>query len=81
MEFIRTHLAIVREKGHEWQLNVAWKAVALVAALTLAAHFVAQKSFDKKGLAQLASHGPARISKEKPWRVEASRREQAKKGE
>jgi len=64
MEFIHTHLAQVREKGYEWQLNVAWKTVALVAALTLAAHFVAQKSFDKKGLAQLALKGSG-LSKEK----------------
>ena len=69
MEFIRTHLARVREKGYEWQLNVAWKTVALVAALTLAAHFVAQKSFDKKGLAQLASKGSVGIAKEKARRV------------
>jgi hypothetical protein len=57
MEFIRHQLAIVREKGLQWQLNVAWKVAALVAALTLAAHGLSQKTFDKQGLAQLASKG------------------------
>ena len=70
MEFIRRHLALVREKGYEWQLNVAWKTVALVATLTLAAHFVAQKSLDKEGLAQVASKGSVGISKEKARRVD-----------
>jgi hypothetical protein len=69
MEFIRTHLVLVREKGYEWQLNVAWKTVALVAALTLAAHLMAQKSLDKKGLSQLASKGSVGMSKEKARRV------------
>ena len=70
LEFIRTHLALVREKGYEWQLNVPWKTVALVAALTLAAHFVAQRSFDKKGLAQVASKASVGIAKEKARRVD-----------
>jgi hypothetical protein len=70
MEFIRHHLAVVREKGLQWQLNVAWKAAALVGALTLAAHLLGQKSFDKHGLAQLASKG-APTSKGQPRRAEA----------
>ena len=70
MEFIRRYLAVVREKGHEWQLNVAWKAVAVVGALTLAAHFAGQQSFDKHGLAQLASKGSPAL-KDKPRRTEA----------
>jgi hypothetical protein len=57
MEFIRRHLAIFREKGLRWQLNVAWKAAAMVGALTLAAHAAGQKTFDKQGLAQLTSKG------------------------
>jgi hypothetical protein len=56
-EFIRHHLEIVREKGHEWQIKVAWKTIALVAALSFAAHTTYQKSFDRKGLAQLAVKG------------------------
>jgi hypothetical protein len=72
MEFVRTHLALVREKGHEWQLHVTWKSLVVVGALTVAAHFT-QKSFDKKGLAQLASKGSVGVSREKPRRVEASR--------
>jgi hypothetical protein len=35
MEFIRHYLAVLREKGLRWQLNVAWKAAAMVGALTL----------------------------------------------
>ena len=57
MEFIRHQLAIVREKGLQWQLNVAWKAAAVVGPLTLAAHVAGQKTFDKQGLTQLASKG------------------------
>jgi hypothetical protein len=73
MELIRKHVSIVREKGHEWQLNVAWKSVALVGALTLAAHCAHQKSFDRKGLAQLASKGAVTISKERLRRTETGR--------
>jgi hypothetical protein len=69
MEFIRHHVGIVREKGLQWQLSVAWKVAALVGALTLAAHLVGQKSFDKQGLAQLASKG-ANPSKDKLRRSE-----------
>ena len=72
MEFVRHHLALVRDKGLEWQLNVAWKAVAVVSALTLAAHFASQKPFDKQGLAQLASKGTSG-SKERAGRTEARR--------
>jgi hypothetical protein len=57
MEFIRNHLALVREKGHEWQIKVAWKVVAMVAILSIAAQLAYQKSFDRKGLAQLAANG------------------------
>ena len=73
MEFIRSHLAIVREKGHEWQIKVAWKAVAMVAALSFAAHLAYQKSFDRKGLAQLAVKGSVGTPKERPRRGDASR--------
>jgi hypothetical protein len=55
MEFVRNHLAIVREKGHAWQINVAWKTVAIVGALSFAAHVTYQKSLDRHGLAQLAA--------------------------
>jgi len=65
MEFIRQHLAIVRAKGHEWQIKVAWKAVALVALLSFAAHVTYQKSFDRTGLAQLAAKRSAPATKER----------------
>jgi hypothetical protein len=73
MEFIRTHLAIVREKGHEWQIKVAWKAVAIVAVLSFAAHLAYQKSFDRQGLAQLTAKHSVGIPKERPRRSEPSR--------
>jgi hypothetical protein len=57
MQFIRNHLSIVREKGPEWQIKVSWKIVALVSVLSFAAHAAYEKSFDRKGLAQLATKG------------------------
>ena len=56
-EFVRRHLEIVREKGHEWQIKVAVKATVIIAALSLAAGAISQKSFDRHGLAQLAAKG------------------------
>ena len=29
-EFVRSHLAIVRDKGPAWQINVVWKSAGLV---------------------------------------------------
>jgi hypothetical protein len=54
-EFVHRHLAIVREKGPVWQINVVWKTIAIIGALVLAAHLVAQKSLDRRGLAHLAA--------------------------
>jgi hypothetical protein len=70
MEFIHNHLAIVRDKGHEWQIKVAWKVVALIALLSLAAHVTYQRPFDRKGLAQLAAKGSVLPAKERPRRSE-----------
>jgi hypothetical protein len=56
-EFVRHHLAIVRDKGLVWQINVAWKVIAIIAVLAFAAHLVSQRSFDRRGLAQLAAKG------------------------
>ena len=71
-EFIRNHLERVREKGHEWQIKVAWKTIAFVAALSFAAHATYQKSFDRKGLAQLAAKSSP-TTKDRPRRSDASR--------
>jgi hypothetical protein len=54
-EFVHKHLAIVREKGPVWQINVAWKVIAIIAALVFSAHLLSQKSLDRRGLAQLAA--------------------------
>ncbi|HEY7385695.1 MAG TPA: hypothetical protein VH743_18705 [Beijerinckiaceae bacterium] len=54
-EFVLRHLAIVREKGPVWQINVVWKTIAIIGALVFAAHLVAQKSLDRRGLAHLAA--------------------------
>jgi hypothetical protein len=54
-EFVEKHVSLVREKGPEWQIKVAGTAIALVTALTFAAHATYQKSFDRHGLAKLAS--------------------------
>jgi hypothetical protein len=54
-EFVRKHLAIVRDKGPAWQINVVWKTAAIIAVLVFAAHLMAQKSLDRRGLAQLAA--------------------------
>jgi len=71
-EFVRRPIEIVREKGHEWQIKVAWKTIAFVAALSFAAHATYQKSFDRKGLAQLAEKG-ALVTKDRPRRSDPSR--------
>jgi hypothetical protein len=73
MESLRNYLAIVREKGLAWQINVAWKVVALVAVLSFAAHAAYEKSFDRKGLAQLAAKGGVATTKERPRRTEPTR--------
>jgi hypothetical protein len=59
-EFLQKHITIVREKGHEWQIKVVVKAIVLVAGLSLAAHATYQKSFDRKGLAQLVGKEAAK---------------------
>jgi hypothetical protein len=71
-DFIRSYVEIVREKGHEWQIKVAFKILALVAALSFAAHATYQKSFDRKGLAQLAAK-ESLATKDRPRRSDASR--------
>ena len=54
-EFVLRHLAIVREKGPVWQINVVWKTIAMIAVLVFASNLVSQKSLDRRGLAQLAA--------------------------
>jgi hypothetical protein len=73
MEFVRNHLAIVREKGHAWQLKVACKAVAIVSVLSFAAHVTYQKSLDRDGLAQLAAKSSVATSKDRQRRSQLGR--------
>ena len=73
MEQLRSYLAMLQDKGPEWQIKVAWKILAVIGLLSFAAHAAHQQPFDRKGLAQLAAKETGTAAKPRVRKPDPSR--------